>query len=91
MGQGPVDLILESRKDGGPFKNLNDFIRRVDLRTVGKRALESLIKVGALDSFGSRPAMLEALDQMLSVSASHFKAASSGQLSFFGSFRGSGR
>ena len=53
---------------------------------MGKRALECLIKVGALNSFGSRPALLEALDQMLSVSASHFKAAQSGQLSFFGSF-----
>ncbi len=86
VGQGPVDLILEAVKSGGPFKNLNDFIQRVDLRMVGKRALECLIKVGAMDSFGARPAMLEALDQMLSVSASHFKAANSGQLSFFGSF-----
>lgn len=86
VGQSPVDLILEAVKAGGPFKNLNDFIQRVDLRTVGKRALECLIKVGAMDTFGARPAMLEALDQMLSVSASHFKAANSGQLSFFGSF-----
>src|SRR5690606_32155131 len=45
-----------------------------------------LIKVGALDSLGSRPALLEALDQIISVSASHFKAAQSGQLSFFGAF-----
>ncbi|RPJ37791.1 MAG: hypothetical protein EHM21_17745, partial [Chloroflexi bacterium] len=68
------------------FKTLNDFIQRVDLRTVGKRSLECLIKVGALDALGPRPALLEALDQMLSVSASHFKALQSGQLSFFGSF-----
>ncbi len=86
VGQSPVELILQAVKDGGTFSNLNDFIQRVDLRTVGKRALESLIKVGALDSLGTRVALLEALDQMLSVSASHFKAASSGQLSFFGSF-----
>jgi DNA polymerase-3 subunit alpha len=85
VGQGPVDLIMAARQ-AGPFTSLNDFIQRVDLRTVGKRSLECLIKVGALDSFGGRPAMLEALDQMLSVSASHFKAAQSGQLSFFGSF-----
>jgi len=85
VGQGSVDLILEARQNG-LFASLNDFIQRVDLRTAGKRTLESLIKVGALDSFGSRLALLEALDQMLSVSASHFKAAQSGQLSFFGSF-----
>ncbi len=85
VGQGPVDLILEARK-AGPFNSLNDFIQRVDLRTVGKRALESLIKVGALDNFGHRAALLEALDQILSVSASHFKALQSGQMSFFGAF-----
>ncbi|NLG96241.1 MAG: DNA polymerase III subunit alpha [Chloroflexi bacterium] len=85
VGQGPVELIMEASKDG-EFKSLNDFIRRVDLRAVGKRALECLIKVGALDSLGSRPALLEALDQIISVSASHFKAAQSGQLSFFGAF-----
>ena len=85
VGQGPVELIHEARKSG-PFQSLNDFIRRVDLRSVGKRSLECLIKVGALDSFGSRPALLEALDQILSVSTSHFKAAQAGQLSFFGTF-----
>src|SRR5690606_23458605 len=82
VGQGPVDLIITARRDG-PFANLNDFIQRVDLRAVGKRSLECLIKVGALDSLGPRTALLEALDQMLSVSASHFKALQTGQLSFF--------
>lgn len=86
VGQSPVDLIHDAIKDGGAFKNLNDFIQRVDLRTVGKRTLECLIKVGAMDSFGPRLALLEALDQMLSISASHFRAANSGQLSFFGDF-----
>ena len=41
-------MIIEARKKG-PFKDLNDFIRRVDLHKVGKRSLECLIKVGALD------------------------------------------
>lgn len=85
VGMGPVELILEARK-AGPFTGLNDFIRRVDLRAVGKRSLECLIKVGALDSLGARPALMEALDQILSVSASHFKAAQSGQMTFFESF-----
>ncbi|HBX69754.1 MAG TPA: hypothetical protein DEH25_10370, partial [Chloroflexi bacterium] len=34
-------------------------MRRCDLRKVGKRALESLIKVGALDQFGPRSSLLE--------------------------------
>ena len=87
VGQGPVEIILEARKEG-PFKDLNDFAKRVDLKTVGKRALESLIRVGALDEFGQRTALLESLDVILSVSGSHFKALQSGQMSFFGSVEG---
>lgn len=88
VGQGPVEAILASREKSGPFKDINDFARYVDLRTVGKRALESMIRVGALDSFGQRPALLAALDTILSVNASNFRAADSGQLSLFGAHTG---
>ena len=88
VGEGPVALIFEARKDG-PFTDLNDFARRVDLRAAGKRAIESLsIKVGALDSLGPRPAMLASLDRILAASASHFRAAEAGQMSLFGSATG---
>jgi DNA polymerase-3 subunit alpha len=50
--------------------------------------MESLIKVGALDEFGSRTAMLEALDRIVAVSSSHFRAAEAGQLSLFGAGTG---
>ena len=83
VGQGPVDLILEARREG-IFTSINDFLQRVELRTLGKRALESLIKVGALDSFGPRAALIQVIEQLLSISASHFKAVLSGQMSFFG-------
>ena len=82
-----VELILQARKDG-PFRDLTNFAQRVDLRQVGKRSLECLIKVGALDQMGERKAMLEGLDTILAVSASHFKAALTGQLSFFGGIEG---
>ena len=87
VGQAPVELICDARKKS-KFKDLNDFIRRVDLRQVGKRTLECLIRVGALDSFGPRKALLEVMDNMVSVSSSHFRAAQAGQMSFFGSISG---
>ncbi len=87
VGHAPVDLILETRREGA-FADLNDIARRVDLRQVGKRALESLVRVGALDRFGSRVAILDALDRLISVSTSHFRAAQAGQLSFFGNVEG---
>jgi DNA polymerase III subunit alpha len=87
VGQGPVDAILKSRAEG-PFSDLNDFAKRVDQRLVGKRALESLIKVGALDRFGPRQSLLGAVDIIMSVSNSHFRAAESGQMSLFGAHTG---
>jgi DNA polymerase-3 subunit alpha len=87
VGQGPVEAILQARQCG-QFTSLDDLARRVDLRQVGKRALESLTKVGALDRFGPRPAMLESLDRIIAVSASHFRAAETGQMSLFGEHTG---
>lgn len=87
VGRGPVDTVLNARSEGS-FKDLNDFARSVDLRSVGRRALECLVKVGALDSFGSRTAILESLDRIISVSTTHFKAADAGQISLFGAHTG---
>ena len=85
VGDGPVQLILDGRADGkGPFRDLDDLCRRVDLRQVGKRALESLIKAGALDEFGPRHALLAMLDRLAALSASQHEAAARGQFSLFG-------
>jgi DNA polymerase-3 subunit alpha len=85
VGEGAVGVILKAREQGGPFTSLDDFCQRVDLRQVGKRTLECLIKVGAFDAFGhKRGQLLEGLDQIVNASASHFRAAELGQLSLFG-------
>jgi len=83
-GEGAIQKIIEVRQAGGVFENLRDFCQRVDLRQVGKRALESLIKVGAFSAFGTRPALLAALDRLISVSTHHQKDAEMGQLNLFG-------
>jgi DNA polymerase III subunit alpha len=82
VGQAPVEVIFQTRSEG-PFTSLNDLARRVDLRQVGRRALESLVKVGALDSLGSRISILDALDRLMSVSNSHFRAKDAGQMTLF--------
>jgi DNA polymerase III subunit alpha len=83
VGQGPVQVIMDARAKG-EIKTINDFVKMVDLRAVGKRALESMVKVGALDRFGNRRAILESLDRLVAVSSSYFKAAECGQMSIFG-------
>jgi DNA polymerase-3 subunit alpha len=84
VGHGPVDIILAARAEGGPFQDINDFAHRVDLRQVGKRALESLIRVGALDKFGERPALLQSVERLVSFSSAHFRAVEMGQMTLFG-------
>jgi DNA polymerase III subunit alpha len=88
VGQGAVELIIQERKQNGAFNGLNDFVRRVDLRAVGKRALECLIKVGAIDAFGNRAALLASLDRIVAISSNHFRAAEAGQMSLFGAATG---
>ncbi|HUF38421.1 MAG TPA: DNA polymerase III subunit alpha [Anaerolineales bacterium] len=84
VGHGPVEQIMNTIAEGGPFTDVSDLARRLDLRAVGKRAFEALVKVGALDRLGPRAALLESLDRILAISASHFRAAEAGQMSFFG-------
>ncbi len=88
VGAHPVEVVLAAREAGGPFQDINDFLQRVDLRAVGKRALESMVKVGALDDFGERASLLESLDRIIGASGSHFQAAAAGQMSLFGAHTG---
>jgi DNA polymerase-3 subunit alpha len=64
VGHGAVEAIVSARERGGRFDSLWDFCERVDARTVNKRAIESLVKCGALDSTGApRRGMLEVLER----------------------------
>ena len=83
-GQAALQHILNARDQDGQFHDLNDFCQRVDLRAVGKRTVESLIKVGAMTMMGTRPQLLAGLDRMVSSSIDHHKAKDTGQTSMFG-------
>jgi len=63
------DLI--NARGEAPFSSLEDFCQRIDLREVGKRSVESLVKVGAMESFGSRATLVAALDEIIRYSASY--------------------
>src|SRR5919197_2455868 len=54
VGGGAVESLVAERERHGPFKSLDDFCRRVDLRTINKRVIERLGKCGAMDDFGPR-------------------------------------
>ena len=88
VGDAAVQEIIRARKEGGPFASLDDFCERVDLRKLNRRVLECLIRVGALDRFGSRAQLLKVVDQMMAVSAQVHQAREIGQLTMFGLFGG---
>jgi DNA polymerase-3 subunit alpha len=65
VGEMAARAILEERERGGPFKSLGDFLKRLPEQVVNKRALESLVKAGALDAFGDRARFLASLEPLL--------------------------
>ena len=91
LGEGPVENIIAARKADGPFVDLFDLCARVDSRKVNKRALEALIKSGALDAIGpskdpdlGRPAMLLALSEAVKLAEQQAQNVSAGIGDLFG-------
>jgi DNA polymerase III subunit alpha len=84
VGHAAVEAIIAARERGGPFSSIWDFCERVDARAVNKRAIECLIKSGALDSTGGpRRGMLEVLAQAQASGQKAQEDALRGQSSIF--------
>ncbi len=85
VGVDAMRLITEARVAGGPFTGLFDFAARVDLKRVGKRALEMLARAGALDGLDSnRRKVFESLEPLVAYSAAAHEERASAQVSLFG-------
>ena len=82
VGEIAIGSIIKAKVDS-PFTSLLDLCSRVDTRVVNRKALESLIKAGSMDSLGSRAALLLILDQCLEESHRLSKNRLSGQVSLF--------
>ncbi|MDH3432969.1 MAG: DNA polymerase III subunit alpha, partial [Gammaproteobacteria bacterium] len=52
VGRAAVESLIRERKTGGPYSGLAEFCRRVDHDKINRRALEAMIKAGAMDDFG---------------------------------------
>jgi DNA polymerase-3 subunit alpha len=85
VGLEAMRLIVEAREAGGPFADLGDLARRVELKAVGKRALEMLARAGAFDRLEpNRARALAALDRLVEYSAAVQAERASGQATLFG-------
>jgi DNA polymerase-3 subunit alpha len=84
VGESAAEAIVRARAEGGPFASIWEFTERADPQMVNKRALESLVKCGALDSTGStRMGMLAVLDSALGLGQRHAADRLAGQASIF--------
>ncbi|MBD0291018.1 MAG: DNA polymerase III subunit alpha, partial [Thermoleophilia bacterium] len=86
VGESAARAICAAREAGGAFTSVWNFVERVDPQLVNKRALEALVKSGALDSTGAtRRSLLEGemLDRVLGWGAKHQADRLAGQSSIF--------
>jgi DNA polymerase-3 subunit alpha len=85
VGAGLVELILEERASGGPFRDFYDFCDRVDLQVLNKRTVESLIKAGAFDSMGHpRRGLLSVFEEIIDKTVARRREHDMGVMTLFG-------
>ncbi len=79
--------IEQERKKNGPYRDIFDFCERVDASACNKSAIETLIKAGAMDSFGAKRSQLAAvIERAVQAGASMQADKKCGQASLFGAF-----
>ncbi|MBI2621711.1 MAG: DNA polymerase III subunit alpha [Candidatus Levybacteria bacterium] len=83
VGDAAIKNILLNRSEG-TFTSFEDFCKRVDLSTINKKTIESLIKSGAMDSFGNRADLLSSYHDIIDEIHRQNKQKSQGQVSLFG-------
>ncbi|RKM55190.1 DNA polymerase III subunit alpha [Butyrivibrio sp. X503] len=86
IGRPVITSIVREREQRGPFKNINDFLTRMQGKDseVNKRAIESFIKAGAFDCFeGTRKQLITVYSQIMDNIHSSGKASMAGQISLF--------
>jgi DNA polymerase-3 subunit alpha len=85
VGRSAVDAVIEEREQNGAFENLREFCRRVDLEKLNRRALEAMIKSGAMDCIGnSRRGLMVELPEALKSADQEARAKAAGQDDMFG-------
>jgi DNA polymerase-3 subunit alpha len=85
VGMGVIEAIQEARKEGGKFKSIEDFAKRVNSGELNKKVLESLIKCGAFDSIlPDRAKLLTNMERILSFAGQSQGHHANGQIDLFG-------
>ena len=92
VGEGVAEVIIDERGKNGPYKNLHDFVERVDTSQANRRVIEALIKAGAFDSTGyPRRQLMHFVDRdnpenIIEAAVKRQKDRAAGQTSLFDMF-----
>jgi DNA polymerase-3 subunit alpha len=87
VGAGAIESIVDARKAGGAFKDLHDFLQRVDRGRLNRRVLEAMIRSGALDGLGAnRATLMNALPDALRLAEHKAEQEAAGQADMFAMF-----
>jgi DNA polymerase-3 subunit alpha len=86
VGVGAIEPVVEERNRNGAFKSIEDLCRRCNLQSVNRRVLESLIKVGALDSLQDRGTLLGSINRIISLAQREQHLRDTGQTTMFDLF-----
>ena len=85
VGRHVVESIIDERDRNGIFVDLNDFCRRVDPEKLNRRAIEAMIKSGAMDGFAqTRRSLLQSLPDSMKCADQEARARAAGQNDMFG-------
>lgn len=90
VGEGPVKAIIETREQGGKFKDLEDFARRVRYDSLNKKVIEALAYSGATDEFGDRKQIGRGFEEIIKFAKFSQTSAALGQTDIFGALVESG-
>jgi DNA polymerase-3 subunit alpha len=89
VGGAAIESVESARASGGRFRTLYDFCERVNLSSVNRRMIESLIRAGAMDSLvGNRAQLFAAVEAAMETGQRAWKDRESGQTGLFGDFGG---
>ena len=85
LGEGPIENMIKTRDESGPFTSLFDFCERTDPRKVNKRAIDALIRSGSFDSLGvERAILLAAMPEAVKAAEQSAGNRDAGMMDLFG-------
>jgi len=90
IGNAAIDLVVEERESAGPYANLDDFCNRMDLKKANKRALETLVRSGAMDALDpddNRARLLHDLPRCTHAAEQMQRDQEAGQADMFGTLQ----